>query len=358
MAASRIRKAPERGLAARATPHHTGSRHAAPHKQSEQRQARARPRRPSVALYYMPLPLAPFSRSRSLGLACVPGLATRFDEHASYWRASSPQCPMTVCTCALLLALLSLGTPSSALLLSAPRSTRTPALPSPPRLSTPVVCSAHSRRKKRAKLPVDELTAPMQGGVGLQLSTAADGLPLPTCVVAFDQEPASGAQQPVQPVRLVIISDTHGFEQSMTNRSAMAQQSMANSKPAAAAAADDDDEDEDDPDDPAAAAAAAAAAPAAPWATAALPEGDVLIHCGDFAPGPIWPNGESVRPDEAQARFDSWLAVQPHPLKVVVRGNHDPRHALFPRSGAVYATSPRALELEVRGPNADPDHDH
>lgn len=189
----------------------------------------------------------------------------------------------------------------------------------------------------------------MQGGVGLQLSTAADGLPLPTCVVAFDQEPASGAQQPVQPVRLVIISDTHGFEQSMTNRSAMAQQSMANSKPAAAAAADDDDEDEDDPDDPAAAAAAAAAAPAAPWATAALPEGDVLIHCGDFAPGPIWPNGESVRPDEAQVRFDSWLAVQPHPLKVVVRGNHDPRHALFPRSGAVYATSPRALELEVRG---------
>ena len=358
MAASRISKAPGRGLAARATPHHTGSRHAAPHKQSEQRQARARPRRPSVALYYMPLPLAPFSRSRSLGLACVPGLATRFDEHASYWRASSPQCPMTVCTCALLLALLSLGTPSSALLLSAPRSTRTPALPSPPRLSTPVVCSAHSRRKKRAKLPVDELTAPMQGGVGLQLSTAADGLPLPTCVVAFDQEPASGAQQPVQPVRLVIISDTHGFEQSMTNRSAMAQQSMANSKPAAAAAADDDDEDEDDPDDPAAAAAAAAAAPAAPWATAALPEGDVLIHCGDFAPGPIWPNGESVRPDEAQARFDSWLAVQPHPLKVVVRGNHDPRHALFPRSGAVYATSPRALELEVRGPNADPDHDH
>ena len=81
----------------------------------------------------------------------------------------------------------------------------------------------------------------------------------------------------------------------------------------------------------------------------ALPEGDVLIHCGDFAPGPIWPNGEAVRTDEAQARFDAWLAAQPHPLKVVVRGNHDPRHALFPRSGAVYATSPRALELEVRG---------
>ena len=187
----------------------------------------------------------------------------------------------------------------------------------------------------------------MQGGVGIQLSTAADGLPLPTCVVAFDQEPASGTP-PVQPVRLVIISDTHGFEQSMTNRSAMAQQSMANSRPAAAADdvhADADADDADDTDDP--------ADPAATWATAALPEalpeGDVLIHCGDFAPGPIWPNGEAVRTDEAQARFDAWLAAQPHPLKVVVRGNHDPRHALFPRSGAVYATSPRALELEVRG---------
>ena len=340
--------APRRTTQARATPHHT----------SKASNGRHAPDRDALVWLFTTCPY-PWHRFRARALSAWLAflLATRFDEHASSWRASSPQCPMTVCKCALLLALLSLGTPSSALLLSAPRSTRTPALPSPPRLSTPVVCSAHSRRKKRAKLPVDELTAPMQGGVGLQLSTAADGLPLPTCVVAFDQEPASGAQQPVQPVRLVIISDTHGFEQSMTNRSAMAQQSMANSKPAAAAA-DDDDDDEDDPDDPAAAAAAAAAAPAAPWATAALPEGDVLIHCGDFAPGPIWPNGESVRPDEAQARFDSWLAVQPHPLKVVVRGNHDPRHALFPRSGAVYATSPRALELEVRGPNADPDHDH
>ena len=42
---------------------------------------------------------------------------------------------------------------------------------------------------------------------------------------------------------------------------------------------------------------------------------------------------------------------------MVVRGNHDPRHALFPRSGAVYATSPRAVQLEARGrptPNPNP----
>ena len=205
-----------------------------------------------------------------------------------------------MCTRALLLVLLSLGTPSSALLLSAPRSMR---VPWPPPLSTPrvlVVCSAHSRRKKRAKLPSkDALTAvssasyAMQGGVGLQLSTAADGLPLPTCVVAFDQEPA------VQPVRLVIISDTHGFEQSMTNHSAMALQSMANSRPAADAvdAADAADADADAP----AAVAAAADDPAASRAAGALPEGDVLIHCGDFTPGPIFPNGERVQPAEAQA---------------------------------------------------------
>ena len=52
---------------------------------------------------------------------------------------------------------------------------------------------------------------------------------------------------------------------------------------------------------------------------------------------------------------------------MVVRGNHDPRHALFPRSGAVYATSPRAVQLEARGrptpnpnpnPNPNPTLDH
>ena len=162
----------------------------------------------------------------------------------------------------------------------------------------------------------------MQGdGVGLQLSTATDGLPLPTCVVSFDQELASGTPA-AEPVRLVIISDTHGFEQSMTNHSAMALQSMANSRPAAdpadaadadadadaadatAAGADADadaDADANAVADAAAAMAAAADDPAASRATGALPEGDVLIHCGDFTPGPIWPSGERVQPAEAQA---------------------------------------------------------
>ena len=155
-----------------------------------------------------------------------------------------------MCRAALLLSLLTLATPS-ALLLSPLRST--------PRAC--VVCSAHSRRK-RAPQSNEEFPALVQGE-GVHLSLADDGLPLPTCVVAFDQEPASGTQ----PVRLVIVSDTHGFEQSMTN-------STAAGSPDAADAA----------------------------ATAALPSGDVLIHCGDFAPGPIWPDGQHVSESEAQVR--------------------------------------------------------
>lgn len=45
-----------------------------------------------------------------------------------------------------------------------------------------------------------------------------------------------------------------------------------------------------------------------------VPDGDVLVHAGDFCS-----SGK-----EAQARsFARWLAKQPHPHKVVVAGNHD-----------------------------------
>lgn len=45
-----------------------------------------------------------------------------------------------------------------------------------------------------------------------------------------------------------------------------------------------------------------------------LPEGDILIHCGDFT-------GQG-RPSEIQA-FAKWLKVQPFKYKLVVAGNHD-----------------------------------
>ena len=45
-----------------------------------------------------------------------------------------------------------------------------------------------------------------------------------------------------------------------------------------------------------------------------VPDGDVLVHAGDFSM-----NG---RPEEI-ARFDSWLAGLPHRHKLVIAGNHD-----------------------------------
>jgi len=49
-------------------------------------------------------------------------------------------------------------------------------------------------------------------------------------------------------------------------------------------------------------------------ASLAVPEGDVLVHAGDFSM-----NG---RPEEIE-RFDRWLAGLPHAHKVVIAGNHD-----------------------------------
>lgn len=45
-----------------------------------------------------------------------------------------------------------------------------------------------------------------------------------------------------------------------------------------------------------------------------VPEGDVLVHAGDFC----------TSGKERQARaFARWLARQPHPHKIVIAGNHD-----------------------------------
>jgi predicted phosphodiesterase len=44
------------------------------------------------------------------------------------------------------------------------------------------------------------------------------------------------------------------------------------------------------------------------------PEGDVLVHAGDFC---------STGKEEQARRFARWLAAQPHAHKVVIAGNHD-----------------------------------
>jgi Icc-related predicted phosphoesterase len=46
-----------------------------------------------------------------------------------------------------------------------------------------------------------------------------------------------------------------------------------------------------------------------------LPEGDVLIHAGDFM--------LSGRVADEIWDFNQWLGLQPHPVKLVIAGNHD-----------------------------------
>ena len=46
----------------------------------------------------------------------------------------------------------------------------------------------------------------------------------------------------------------------------------------------------------------------------AVPEGDVLVHAGDFT---MRGTAQEI------AKFDAWLATQPHREKIVVAGNHD-----------------------------------
>jgi calcineurin-like phosphoesterase family protein len=71
-----------------------------------------------------------------------------------------------------------------------------------------------------------------------------------------------------------------------------------------------------------------------------LPRGDVLFHLGDFAL-----EGSPSAEKKALESFDKWLAQQPHPIKIVVRGNHDPQHYEFPASGAWYITEATTVSL-------------
>ena len=55
--------------------------------------------------------------------------------------------------------------------------------------------------------------------------------------------------------------------------------------------------------------------------TTRCPLADVLIHCGDFS--------QRGR-EKDEERLDTWLASQPHAIKLVLRGNHD-----SPRRGGI-----------------------
>ena len=93
-------------------------------------------------------------------------------------------------------------------------------------------------------------------------------------------------------LRLVVISDTHGFEKTLAN-------------------------EEDG---------------------TSLPDGDVLLHLGDFAM-------DGSHKKSSAVRFDQWLAQQPHAHKIIVRGNHDPRTWFPETSGATFVTTPKTVTI-------------
>jgi hypothetical protein len=71
-----------------------------------------------------------------------------------------------------------------------------------------------------------------------------------------------------------------------------------------------------------------------------LPDGDVLLHLGDFAL-----EGSHEKEARGLQDFDTWLARQNHKYKIVVRGNHDPFKLTFPASKAMYVTNPCSINV-------------
>ena len=122
------------------------------------------------------------------------------------------------------------------------------------------------------------------------------------------------------PLRIVIISDTHGFEGSLSK--------FINSSST-------DNNDDGSPK----------------WVRLGfsddfiLPPADVLIHCGDFAA-----SGSRKTQRIAASRLDDFLARQTHiPEKIVIKGNHDPESpakVLFPTSKALYVRTSSTMMIQ------------
>ena len=76
-----------------------------------------------------------------------------------------------------------------------------------------------------------------------------------------------------------------------------------------------------------------------------VPYGDVLIHAGDYAPNAkVSRSGKHSK--KRSKNLDAWLATQPHPIKIVVRGNHDPLNPEFPKSNAFHFNNYCELHLQ------------
>lgn len=125
-------------------------------------------------------------------------------------------------------------------------------------------------------------------------------------------------ERSLDPLRMVVISDTHGYETTLTSEGAPLPWDITSSL------ANNDAETNDIPSQ----------------IQETLPDGDVLIHLGDFAV-----DASSAKKREALQRFDKWLAQQPHRHKIVLRGNHDPFTVTFPLSNSTYIATPQLLDI-------------
>lgn len=132
----------------------------------------------------------------------------------------------------------------------------------------------------------------------------------------------------LKPLRIVVISDTHGFEGALSQYTdPSAENSSSRDKHG-----NEDDEirlpNLNSSDD------------------FLLPQADLLLHCGDFAA-----SGSRKTQRMAARRLDDFLARQTHiPEKIVIKGNHDPESpakVLFPASKALYVR--RSSTLVVNG---------
>lgn len=143
---------------------------------------------------------------------------------------------------------------------------------------------------------------------GSTLSSSVVTVPLERSVMNTDVATTTTSPDGVL-LRLVVISDTHGFEEQLFGFN--------------------ENDDFLQPQEP-----------------FLLPPADILVHCGDFS-------GSGCRQTKRaiQHKLDQFLAAQTHiPLKLVVRGNHDMhvvsgrKDKLFPLSNANYITRSTTLQ--------------
>lgn len=151
--------------------------------------------------------------------------------------------------------------------------------------------------------------------------------------VSAPRLPSPAVSSPRPPLRVVVVSDTHGFESSLgTDPSLAPWDPLAQLQGGVRIASDPSSNPASEP--------TSEWRPQATDTPVPLPWGDVLLHLGDFAiDGPAKPRIAAL------AKFDEWLALQPHACKIVLRGNHDPWDVSFPRANASYVTQPACVQV-------------